>query len=209
MGLECLGARLVPTVGMTWGTPRSYGRNIDVGLENQDLEQGETSKTRPLVLLDFLGETSKPKLGFAGPRVSRILSCLSNSRIVWVSLILCCPSVSRIQWVSRILCCLSVSRILWVSRILCCISVSRILCVSRIPCCSSVFRILCVSQILCCLSVSRIVCVFFGFSVGFCRFLGFSAVCRFLGFCVFLGFLAVSRCLGFDGFARAKPQIHG
>ena len=44
MGLECLGARLVPTlgmtwgtlvptVGMTWGTPRSYGRNIDVGLE--------------------------------------------------------------------------------------------------------------------------------------------------------------------------------
>ena len=27
MGLECLGARLVPTVGMTWGTPRSYGRN--------------------------------------------------------------------------------------------------------------------------------------------------------------------------------------
>ena len=29
MGLECLGARLVPTVGMTWGTPR----NIDVGLE--------------------------------------------------------------------------------------------------------------------------------------------------------------------------------
>ena len=33
VGLECLGARLVPTVGMTWGTPRSYGRNIDVGLE--------------------------------------------------------------------------------------------------------------------------------------------------------------------------------
>ena len=44
MGLECIGARLVPTVGMTWGTlvptvgmtwgtPRSYGRNIDVGLE--------------------------------------------------------------------------------------------------------------------------------------------------------------------------------
>ena len=33
MGLECLGARLVPTLGMTWGTPRSYGRNIDVGLE--------------------------------------------------------------------------------------------------------------------------------------------------------------------------------
>ena len=45
MGLECLGARIVPTVGMTWGTlvptvvgmtwgtPRSYGRNIDVGLE--------------------------------------------------------------------------------------------------------------------------------------------------------------------------------
>ena len=33
MGLECLEARLVPTVGMTWGTPRSYGRNIDVGLE--------------------------------------------------------------------------------------------------------------------------------------------------------------------------------
>ena len=43
MGLECLGARrsygrndlgrLVPTVGMTWGTPRSYGRNIEVGLE--------------------------------------------------------------------------------------------------------------------------------------------------------------------------------
>ena len=33
MGLECLGARLVPTAGMTWGTPRSYGRNIDVGLE--------------------------------------------------------------------------------------------------------------------------------------------------------------------------------
>ena len=33
MGLQCLGARLVPTVGMTWGTPRSYGRNIDVGLE--------------------------------------------------------------------------------------------------------------------------------------------------------------------------------
>ena len=33
MGLECLGARLVSTVGMTWGTPRSYGRNIDVGLE--------------------------------------------------------------------------------------------------------------------------------------------------------------------------------
>ena len=32
MGLECLGARLVPTVGMPWGTPRSYGRNIDVGL---------------------------------------------------------------------------------------------------------------------------------------------------------------------------------
>ena len=27
------GARLVLTVGMTWGTPRSYGRNIDVGLE--------------------------------------------------------------------------------------------------------------------------------------------------------------------------------
>ena len=27
VGLECLGARLVPTVGMTWGTPRSYGRN--------------------------------------------------------------------------------------------------------------------------------------------------------------------------------------
>ena len=33
MGLECLGARIVPTVGMIWGTPRSYGRNIDVGLE--------------------------------------------------------------------------------------------------------------------------------------------------------------------------------
>ena len=31
MGLECLGARLFPTV--PWGTPRSYGRNIDVGLE--------------------------------------------------------------------------------------------------------------------------------------------------------------------------------
>ena len=31
--LECLGARLVPTVGMTWGNPRSYGRNIDVGLQ--------------------------------------------------------------------------------------------------------------------------------------------------------------------------------
>ena len=30
VGLECLGARLVPTVGMTWGTPRSYGRN-DLG----------------------------------------------------------------------------------------------------------------------------------------------------------------------------------
>ena len=25
VGLECLEARLVPTVGMTWGTPRSYG----------------------------------------------------------------------------------------------------------------------------------------------------------------------------------------
>ena len=45
MGLECLGARLVPTAGMTWGRPRSYGRNdlghasfvygrnIDVGLQ--------------------------------------------------------------------------------------------------------------------------------------------------------------------------------
>ena len=33
MELECLGARLVPPVGMPWGTPRSYGRNIDVGLE--------------------------------------------------------------------------------------------------------------------------------------------------------------------------------
>ena len=31
--LECLGARVVPTVGLTWGTPRSYGRNIGVGLE--------------------------------------------------------------------------------------------------------------------------------------------------------------------------------
>ena len=33
VGLTCLGARLVPTVGTTWGTPRSYGRNIDVGLD--------------------------------------------------------------------------------------------------------------------------------------------------------------------------------
>ena len=30
VGLECLGARFVPTVGMTWGTPRSYGKN-DLG----------------------------------------------------------------------------------------------------------------------------------------------------------------------------------
>ena len=30
VGLQCLGARLVLTVGMNWGTPRSYGRN-DLG----------------------------------------------------------------------------------------------------------------------------------------------------------------------------------